>query len=438
MLRLPLAHRHAGLAERPGHQRPVQQVAGTDPQPPLRHDVEGEPGGVLVELADQRVGAGRVEGRPGQFVQRRHDADVRDVGRVRAAEHLREGPDVTGADVGGLAGQRHHERDILGLHPLGEQAHLRVAEQQGRRRPVADDGRGRGHRTRQLRPQPGQAQPDRGPRGGPEQDLLRPQPERPGARARRRGHRDRARPGQPVRRPAERGRQRAAHQDPRSTGRGSRPGAAWPAPPPPPRPARPRPPARRWPSPPCPGAPSAPPRPARRSGRRTDSAVRVLPHTSEPTASRGIAARCPRLGPCGLLRSATGPTWRCGCSRAPRSPTAAITWSSAPRTTRASGGGTSCCSAGWPGPGTGDGWLARFAAEFPRPGMSRWAWTARTEDVPVPPEFPAAGLEAAAPHRAHLRHRPAAAASQRRSRDPAAGVRRRLAAVARSGHPLLR
>src|SRR5881392_3949693 len=31
--------------------------------------------------------------------------------------------------------------------------------------------------------------------------------------------------------------------------------------------------------------------------------------------------------------------------------------------------------AGWPEPGTGDGWLARFAAEFPQAGTSRWAWT---------------------------------------------------------------
>ena len=215
VLRLPLAHRHAGLTERPGQQRPVQQVTGTDPQPPLRHDVEGEPRGVLVELPDQRVGAGRVEGRPGQFVQRGDDADVRHVGCVGTAELLGQGTDVVGADVPGLAGQRHHERDVLGLDPLGEQAHLRVAEQQGRRHPVADHGRRGGHRARrQAGPsQAGQAQPDRGPGDRSEQHLLGPQPERPGGRTRRRGHRDRTRPGQPVRRPAERCRQRAARED---------------------------------------------------------------------------------------------------------------------------------------------------------------------------------------------------------------------------------
>ncbi len=129
--------------------------------------------------------------------------------------------------VQGLAGQRHHERDVLGLHPLGEQAHLRVAEQQGRRNPVAHDGRRGGHRPRhplassarirfggsgpsqagpsQAGPsQASQAQPDRGPGGWPEQDLLRPQPERAGGGARRRGDRDRACAGQPVGRPAER------------------------------------------------------------------------------------------------------------------------------------------------------------------------------------------------------------------------------------------
>jgi len=214
VLRLPLAHRHVGLAQRPGQQRPVQQVAGAHPQPPLRHDVEREPGGVLVELADQRVGPGRVEGGPGQLVQRGHDADVRHVGRVRAAQDLRQGPDVVRADVPGLAGQRHLERDVLGLHPLGEQAQLRVAEQHGRGRAVADDRRRGGHRTRLL-PAPSQPQPDQRAHGRPEQDLLRPQPERPGGRARRRGHRNRTRPGQPVRGIAERRRQRAAGQDPR-------------------------------------------------------------------------------------------------------------------------------------------------------------------------------------------------------------------------------
>ncbi|HEX3192799.1 MAG TPA: hypothetical protein VHS30_23765 [Streptosporangiaceae bacterium] len=169
---------------------------------------------MLVELADQRVHSGRVEGRPGQFVQRGHDANVGHLGRVRAAQHLCQRPDVVGADVPGLAGQRHHEREVLGLHPLGEQAQLRVAEQHGRAHPEPDNGRRRGHRTRPL-PAPSQAQPDQRAHDRPEQDLLRAQPDRPGRRARRRGHRNRARPGQPAGRPAQRGRQRAARQDPR-------------------------------------------------------------------------------------------------------------------------------------------------------------------------------------------------------------------------------
>ena len=59
---------------------------------------------MLVELADQRIGPGRVKGRPGQLVEGGDDADVLDVGGVPAAEDLREGPDVAGTDVpGGLA-----------------------------------------------------------------------------------------------------------------------------------------------------------------------------------------------------------------------------------------------------------------------------------------------------------------------------------------------
>jgi len=273
VLRLPLAHRHVGLAQRPGQQRPVQQVAGAHPQPPLRHDVEREPGGVLVELADQRVGPGRVEGGPGQLVQRGHDADVRHVGRVRAAQDLRQGPDVVRADVPGLAGQRHHERDVLGLHPLGEQAQLRVAEQHGRGRAVADDRRRGGHRTRLL-PAPSQPQPDQRAHGRPEQDLLRPpwppEPDPPRSAGPRH-----SRAAPPARR----------WPGSATTARGSRPAAAWPAPPPPPRRDRPRPPARRRPRPPAPGARSATPRPPRRSARRTRPAAIALSPQAEPTVS---------------------------------------------------------------------------------------------------------------------------------------------------------
>jgi hypothetical protein len=49
--------------------------------------------------------------------------------------------------------------------------------------------------------------------------------------------------------------------------------------------------------------------------------------------------------------------------------------------------------AGWPEPGTGDGWLARFAAEFPQAGHLALGVDAGHEPAQVPPEFLAAGLE---------------------------------------------
>src|SRR2546429_7302104 len=48
--------------------------------------------------------------------------------------------------------------------------------------------------------------------------------------------------------------------------------------------------------------------------------------------------------------------------------------------------------AGWPEPGTGDGWLARFAAEFPRAEHLALGVDAGAEPAEVPPEFVAAGL----------------------------------------------
>src|SRR5256885_3080344 len=49
--------------------------------------------------------------------------------------------------------------------------------------------------------------------------------------------------------------------------------------------------------------------------------------------------------------------------------------------------------AGWPEPGTGDGWLAGFAAEFPQGGHLALGVDAGREPAQVPPEFLAAGLE---------------------------------------------
>jgi hypothetical protein len=47
----------------------------------------------------------------------------------------------------------------------------------------------------------------------------------------------------------------------------------------------------------------------------------------------------------------------------------------------------------WPGPGTGDGWLARFAAEFPQAGHVALGVDAADGPAAAPAEFLAAGLE---------------------------------------------
>ena len=47
----------------------------------------------------------------------------------------------------------------------------------------------------------------------------------------------------------------------------------------------------------------------------------------------------------------------------------------------------------WPGPGTGDGWLARFAAEFPRARHVALGVDAAAGQAEMPGEFLAAGLE---------------------------------------------
>ena len=73
------------------------------------------------------------------------------------------------------------------------------------------------------------------------------------------------------------------------------------------------------------------------------------------------------------------------------------------------------------------------AGRAPRAGRGRRA-RARGGTAGVPGRGP--GVRAR--HRAELRRGPAAAAPEHRSRDPAAGIRRRLGAVARPGHPLLR
>jgi len=49
--------------------------------------------------------------------------------------------------------------------------------------------------------------------------------------------------------------------------------------------------------------------------------------------------------------------------------------------------------AGWPEPGTGTSWLARFAAEFPQAEHVALGVDAMREPAEIPPEFLAAGLE---------------------------------------------
>jgi hypothetical protein len=85
---------------------------------------------VLVELPHQRVDRARVQTGSGELVKRGDDADIRDVRRVLAAEGRGQVLDVPGADVPGPAHSRHHERDVVLRDLRGEQADLRVAEQQ--------------------------------------------------------------------------------------------------------------------------------------------------------------------------------------------------------------------------------------------------------------------------------------------------------------------
>ena len=165
---------------------------------------------MFVELADQRVGRGRVEVRSGQLVQRRHDADVGDVRVVAGAQLLGQVLQVARADIGGSGRPRDYEREFGGRDPLGQQADLGVAEQQGRRHPVDEHGGrrdpGAGH--------PGAAEQRTGGQAErrAEGDLLRPDAEQSAQSAG--GRRDRARPGAaPLGGPAQRCDQRRTDRD---------------------------------------------------------------------------------------------------------------------------------------------------------------------------------------------------------------------------------
>ena len=182
------------------------------------------------------------------------------VAGVRAAEHRGQLADVAGADVPGPGLQRHDERQLLGRHPLGQQAHLRVPEHHRRHHPeghhVAAAATVAGTGAAAASPGP----PRR--RTAARAHLLRPDPEQ-AAGARRR----------PPPRPARRGSSRpAAHPTGaasaplaaiRDHNAGISPGAAAPGPPPRTPPARPprRPRSHRRPHTPMPAkaAPATPP-----------------------------------------------------------------------------------------------------------------------------------------------------------------------------------
>lgn len=96
---------------------------------------------MLVELTDPRIDCGRVEVGPGELVQGGHDADVGGVGAIATAERLGEFPHIAGPDVRRAGLVRHHERQVLGRHPFGQQTHLRVTKHPRRHRPVRDHRR---------------------------------------------------------------------------------------------------------------------------------------------------------------------------------------------------------------------------------------------------------------------------------------------------------
>ena len=90
-----------------------------------------------------------------------------------------------------------------------------------------------------------------------------------------------------------------------------------------------------------------------------------------------------------------------------------------------------------PEPGQGQEWLARFAAEFPAARHVALGVDV-TDDPEIPADFAAAGLEADRATVLTAAELRPPGPPQHRSRDPAADLRRRLAAVRRPGQPLLR
>ena len=115
-----------GLAERLGHDALEERVDRLHPRAPLGDDRELEAARVLVELADQRVHARRVERRAVERVERGEDADVGRVADERPAADLGELLDVVGADVARARLERDDVEQLLGRDLLGHDPHQRA------------------------------------------------------------------------------------------------------------------------------------------------------------------------------------------------------------------------------------------------------------------------------------------------------------------------
>jgi hypothetical protein len=111
-----------GLAERLGGDSLEDRVHRLHPLAPLGDDRELEAARVLVELADQRVHPGRVEGLPIEGVQRGEDPDIGGVATEGAAADLRELLDVVGADVSRPRLEGHDVAQLRSGHLLGHHA----------------------------------------------------------------------------------------------------------------------------------------------------------------------------------------------------------------------------------------------------------------------------------------------------------------------------
>ena len=208
-------------------------------------------------------------GRPGrnpagQLLHGGHDAHIRCIRNVTAADFCGQLTQVSGPHVPGPGGPRHHERQVFGPDPLRQQGHRSVPEDQRRRYPVGHHRRG-GHDRGGDRGMPRAEQ-----RGRPRpRTPARPGPSAGGSRAGQPARRSPpppppARPGRSGPRPSRAGRPGPRWSRSAARAGGSHPGAAGPGPPPPTPPAIPR---RR---PGRAGGPQAPVAGQRRPGHAAD------------------------------------------------------------------------------------------------------------------------------------------------------------------------